>query len=242
MKLFLAGTAPFPELVKDKDISYVLESFYYFKEWQYDYIKNCKDFLLDSGAYTFMMNSRTSVRWGDYIERYADFINKNNVEKFFELDIDAVIGYENVLKYRNKLEQLVGRKCVPVWHKERGIDEFRKMCKEYDYIAVGGIVSGEIKPRHYKLFPTLINEAHKYGTKIHGLGFTGLKYLPEYHFDSVDSTSWCSGVRFGSLYHFSNGKMVHYSRKEGKRAIREKINEHNLQEWIKFQKYAEVNL
>lgn len=243
MKLFLAGTAIFQELTESKEIPYLLESFYYFKDWQLEYIRTkTKDFLLDSGAFTFMSNAKSHVSWDEYIERYADFIKRNNIEKFFELDIDSVVGYDKVLEYRRKLEGLAGRPCIPVWHKTRGIEDFKKMCDEYDYVAIGGIVAKEIRPEHYKIFPALINEAHKKGAKIHGLGFTNINLLPLYHFDSVDSTSWTTGCRYGSLYHFNNGKMTSFPRSQGKRALRHKINEHNLNEWIKFQKYAEVNL
>lgn len=243
MKIFLAGSASFPSICENKEIPYLLESFYYFKEWQYNYIKTVtKDFLLDSGAFTFMTNSKSYVEWDEYIEKYAEFINKNNIEKFLELDIDPVIGYQKVLEYRKKLEYLTNKPCIPVWHKTRGIEEFKKMCDEYDYVSIGGIVAKEIKPNQYKIFPALINEAHKRRAKIHGLGFTNINLLRSFHFDSVDSTSWTSGCRFGSLYHFNNGKMSVYSRNEGKRAKREKVDEHNLNEWIKFQKYAEVNL
>jgi len=243
MKVFLAGTAPFQELTERKYIPYLLESFYYFKDWQVNYIAmKTKDFLLDSGAFTFMSNAKSNANWDEYIESYANFINRNNIEKFFELDIDSIVGYKKVLEYRHKLESLTGKRCIPVWHKNRGVDDFKRICAEYDYVAIGGIVAKEIRPEHYKVFPALINEAHKNGAKIHGLGFTNINLLPMYHFDSVDSTSWTSGCRFGTLYHFNDGKMTVFSKTKGKRALREKANEHNLDEWIKFQKYAEAKL
>ena len=33
----------------------------------------------------------------EYLQRYIDFINKYDVKYFFELDIDAVVGYVLVL-------------------------------------------------------------------------------------------------------------------------------------------------
>jgi hypothetical protein len=43
----------------------VLESFYYIKDWMIPYIKNDWDFLLDSGAFTFMNDKKTAknVDW-----------------------------------------------------------------------------------------------------------------------------------------------------------------------------------
>lgn len=190
-----------------------------------------------------MQNSKSHLDWNDYIEKYANFINRNKIEKFFELDIDSVVGYDKVLKFREKLEKLTGKQCIPVWHKSRGLDEFKKMCDEYSYVAIGGIVSKEIKPDQYKAFPIMINEAHKRGAKIHGLGFTNLKLLPKCHFDSVDSTAWTTGNRFGFIYHFNGKTMEKINCPKGKRlADSRKVALINYIEWIKFQKYAENNL
>lgn len=117
------------------------------------------------------------------------------------------------------------------------------MCEEYDYVAIGGIVSKEIDKDDYKYFPWFINEAHKRGAKIHGLGFTNLEGLTKYHFDSVDSTSWTAGNRFGYIYTFNGKTMVKVKCPQGTRlkdsreaAVR------NFNEWVKFQKYAQRNL
>lgn len=242
MKIYLAGTAPFREIVEPREIMYVLESYYYFEDWQHDFIKNkTRGFLLDSGAFTFMTNSSTHVNWDEYIEGYADFIKRYNVKHFFELDIDSVVGYPRVKQMRKRLETLTGRQCIPVWHKARGVEEWRRMADEYPYIAIGGIVSKEIRTQHYKALPALITEAHKRGAKVHGLGFTNTKMLSSCHFDSVDSTSWTSGRRFGSLHEFRDGRIVATKKQEGKR-VTKLINEYNLDEWIKFQKYADTHL
>ena len=74
------------------------------------------------------------------------------------------------------------------------------------------------------------------------MGFTATKDLYKYHFDSVDSTNWLSGGRFGQL-HIFNGKYIESKSFKNKRAKNyKKIDEHNLKEWIKFQKYARYNL
>lgn len=218
----------------------ILQSFYYCNEFtEKVIIPQCKRFMLDSGAFTFF-SSGQKVDWEEYIKRYAAFINKNKVDLFFELDIDKLIGYDKVLYYRKMLEHLTGKKCIPVWHKSRGLDEFKKMCKEYDYVAIGGIVSKEITQKEYKFFPQLIKIAHENGAKIHGLGFTNLKGLTQYHFDSVDSTSWVSGNRFGAVYKFNGKTMIKFDKKENQRLADSKaVAIHNFKEWVKFAEYAE---
>lgn len=221
----------------------VLQSYYYCNEFtEKVVIPSCDSFMLDSGAFTFFSSGK-HVDWNEYIKKYADFITRNDVKLFFELDIDSLVGYENVLLLRKKLESLTNRKCIPVWHKSRGLDEFVKMCKEYDYVALGGIVAKEITQKEYKYFPKLIKIAHENGAKIHGLGFTNLIGLTKYHFDSVDSTSWVSGNRFGSVYKFNGKTMIKYDKKEGQRlSDSRKVAVHNFNEWVKFAEYAKGNL
>lgn len=201
------------------------------------------DFLLDSGAFTFMQGKESETDWTEYIERYADFINRNHVEKFFELDIDSVVGYEKVLEYRKLLERLTQKQCIPVWHRSRGAEEFTRMVQGYPYAAIGGIVSKEITKPMYPMFTKLISEAHRNRCKLHGLGFTNLSDLHKYHFDSVDSTSWTSGNRFGHLWKFNGTTMVKQGIPKGHRIVKPReaaLN--NFIEWVKFQQYAERKL
>ena len=190
-----------------------------------------------------MTSHKGKVDWDDYVNRYIEFVNKYDIKLFFELDIDSVVGYEKVLEIRKRIERGTGRKPIPVWHKSRGKEEFLKMCDEYDYVAIGGIVSKEISRQEYKFFPWFINEAHKRGAKIHGLGFTNLEGIRKYKFDSVDSTSWTTGNRFGSIYRFNGKTMEKFDKKDGQRLSDSRaVAINNFNEWVKFQKYAEKHL
>jgi len=250
MRIFLAGghiNGKYQQLKDYQSIDnycpYILESFFYADEDTERLIPHFGDFLLDSGAFTFMQGKGGSPNWDEYIERYADFINRNKVQKYFELDIDVVVGYDRVKQFRAKLEKLTNRPCIPVWHLSRGLDEYKRMCDEYGYVAIGGIVSGEIRKEKYGAFPALIGEAHKRGAKVHGLGFTALDWLKTCHFDSVDSTAWTTGNRFGFLYYFDGKTMRKKDAPAGHRigASREAAL-NNFTEWLKYQKYAEKHL
>ena len=248
MRVYLAGGETRHwihfQLKEEKDFKpYLLESFYYCDSDTEKLLPFFGDFLLDSGAFTFMQNQKKHCDFEGYLEQYADFIVRNKVEKFFELDIDSVVGYEKVLEYRAKLERLTGKQCIPVWHKTRGHKEYIRHCDEYPYIAIGGIVVNEIKRPEYKVFPYMIEQAHKRNAKVHGLGFTNLKLLPEIHFDSVDSTAWTTGNRFGFMYQFNGRTMVKQDLPSGMR-LRDsrKIALINFTEWLRFQKFAEYKL
>lgn len=222
---------------------FILESFYYTDADTERLLPYFGDFMLDSGAFTFMENAKIKIQWDDYLERYAHFIKKNKIQKFFELDIDTVVGYEKVKEYRRKLEKLTGLQPIPVWHIKRGIKEFKLHCDEYPYVALGGIVSKEWSKSAEQKMPWFIKEAHRRGSKIHGLGYTKIDNLKKYHFDSVDSTAWTTGNRFGFVYQFKDGKMIKHDVPKGKRLKdSRKVALINYIEWIKFQKWAEVKL
>lgn len=240
MKLCLAGLNAIRQgtYAVLKDIPFILESFYYIRDYQIPLIQSAELFLLDSGAFTFMSNSKKAVDWNEYLDRYIDFINKHDVKYFFELDIDVVVGYDRVKELRRKLESRTGKKCIPVWHKSRGIDEFKLLCENYDYIAIGGIVTGEISREEFPYMKKLCAYARTKKTKVHGLGFTE-KNIGEYGFYSCDSTTWNMVSCFGKIYKFNGDRIVVMTPK-GKKIDKSKYIEgevFNIKEWIKYQNY-----
>lgn len=249
MQLYLAGGNGRNHIINDllkqnKDMKInILESFYYVDDTITGLIPYLDNFLLDSGAFTFMSNKKDNkIDWQEYIDRYIKYIKENNIKHFFELDIDSIIGYDLVKKYRSYLENGVGKKCIPVWHKSRGLEEWNKLTIEYDYVAIGGIVSKEIKSNEYKYFNYLLEIARKNNCKVHGLGFTNLEGLKKYKFYSVDSTAWTTGNRFGHLYRFENNTIKKYGKKKGQRVKTKEVAFNNFIEWVKFSNYAEKNL
>lgn len=247
MQLYLAGEGcyvkdkGFWESVPKSDL-FVLESFVYVTDWHKQFIPKFKSFMLDSGAFSFMQNSTLICNWDEYVRRYADFINQNNIKLFFELDIDSVVGLKEVERLRDKLETLTNKQSIPVWHKSRGKDYWVKMVKNYNYIAIGGIVSGEITKDEHKFFTPLINLAKEQGTKVHGLGYTNLEGLKKYKFDSVDSTAWTYGNRSGFVQWFDGQTLQKIKAKQGSKMKAKETAIHNFNEWVKFQRYAEKYL
>lgn len=247
MQIYLAGEHP----VKNGAYSLthslthrplVLESFFYCRKNEVipKLLPTLGGFLLDSGAFTFMQG-KTSVNWDEYTEEYAEWIKAYNIEHFFELDIDSIVGLKKVERLRLRLEQLTGRQPIPVWHKSRGKDYFLSTCKDYKYVAIGGIVTQEIPRQLYESgFPWFIAKAHENGAKIHGLGYTSIEGIHKYHFDSVDSTAWLYGNRGGYLYQFNNktGLFNKVRTPKGTRLKSQEAALYNFNEWIKFQQYA----
>lgn len=230
----------------------ILESYVYARDNKHitSLIPTFKSFLLDSGAYTFMIQARKQdvlVDWNEYIEQYAAFILQHNVDLFFELDIDRIVGLSEVERLRGHLERLTGKPSIPVWHRSRGLDYFKAMCRDYPYVSLSA--SGNNGSSEWtrtadgtKVLRQLIDIAHDAGARVHGLGYTNVGNLRFLKFDSVDSTSWLMGNRGGFLWFFTGSTIVTSHKPEGTRLKAREVAQHNFDEWVKFQQYAEKHL
>lgn len=256
MRLFFAGTGHYDckkwfeqNLVSPHEVN-VLESYYSISKWQIGYIHKFRSFLLDSGAFSFLFGAQKGkkIDWLSYADKYADFVKENNIKRYFELDLDSVIGLSEVTKLRNRIEKRVGWQSIPVWHETRNKDYWENiMCKDYTYVAIGGISNAKLNRNKKELaLPWFINSAHKNRCWIHGLGYTSTSKLSTLRFDSSDSTSWLAGVRYGTLYQFTGNsiKTLEQTSKNGIRKYRiinqARLNYHNFSEWLKFAKYLEA--
>lgn len=239
MRIFLAGIESQTKLLEKCKPPNVLFSFASYNEDCVKYAQSpyCQSYLLDSGAFTFM-NGAKRVDFDSYTDRYIEFINAYKVPLFFEMDLDVVVGLPKVEEYRRRIESRTGRQCIPVFHRERGKDYFIDMVKNYKYVALGGIAVKNIKKSEHKYFPWFIDKAHEYGCKIHGLGYTDFAHVDKYRFDTVDSTSWIVGGKYGNIYTIRDGYPKQSSlRKDGHKCNGEKINEHNMKVFMKYSEY-----
>ena len=206
MKVFLSaveGSAPRDGLLKvmsEHKLKYNLMSYYYIKQKNLDFAIKMRDnselIMIDSGAHSFQKG--TKVDWLEYTKEYANFIkefDRPNVVGYFEMDVDNIIGYNKVLELRKILES-VSNKIIPVWHKNRGIEEFKKMCQDYagKIVSITGFKNEDIKDEQYLMF---LKYAKKYNCKVHCLGMTRKQILNKVPFDYVDSSSWLQNTIYG---------------------------------------------
>jgi hypothetical protein len=249
MKIFLSaieGNSPrggLELLIKENfKFKYNLMSYYYIRNKNYDFAEIMRDkselIMIDSGAHSFQKGKK--VDWEEYTKEYAEFIKKfdrPNIVGFFEMDVDNIIGYERVLELRNILKQ-ASNKIIPVWHKNRGIEEFKKMCQEYQnkVIAITGFKNEDIQEHQYLIF---LKYAKKFNCKVHCLGMTRKKILDRVPFDYVDSSSWLQNVVYGR--DMNNNKLPKIKSKE-ERALQfyhnyklgKKMQEYYYEKWRKI--------
>lgn len=244
MKIFLAGECSIHHFEKEIGYDfYRLDTFYSMSFKNALNIHKYKGFILDSGAFSFIKSRPKNADWDNYIERYALFINKYNIELFFELDIDILVGIKEVERLREKLEYLTNKRCIPVWHRSRGKDYWLKLIKEYNYVAIGGIAIKTIKKEEFIYLSWFLNEAKKENCKVHGLGFTYLDFLERLPFYSVDSSYWIYGNLNGYVNRYLGKlRMDKINVPRGKKLKSKEVAEHNFKEWLKLQRYADKYL
>lgn len=243
MKIFLSaieGQKEIPQIFAGK-MKWNLMSYYAIRKNTAlaEYIRdNSEEILIDSGAHSFQKGKK--VDWVKYTQEFADFIKKYdrpNVIGYFEMDVDNIIGYEKVLELRKILEN-VSDKIIPVWHYNRGIDDYIQMCKDYagKIIAITGFRGAEIRDDQYLMF---VKVAKKYGCKVHCLGMTRTDVLDKVPFDYVDSSSWLQNGVYGNIV--GKGKVsLDYSKKNRNIIFLEnykagmKMQEHYYEKWKKI--------
>jgi len=243
MKLMLAATLCFKYEV---ELESALESFYYAMNKgesveEYIKLKGQDNFILDSGAFSMMGGNAGKLDkkiLKEYVDKYCDYVVKYNIKNFIELDIDSIIGYTEVKKINRYIEEKVGRKPMYVHHLQtRTIDDLNNACKESDYICWGGIAKAR---KNIKDIDNFCSYIRGLGTRAHMLGYSPPFLENCKHLYSCDSTSWSSGVRGVSMYSFNNNKLTYEAIKNKKRISDFGIQQHNLEQWVKYQKFLKT--
>ena len=164
---------------------------------------NSELILVDSGAHSFQKGAQraSGIDWEEYTRQYAAWIrefDRPNVLGYFEMDIDAIVGYERVLEFR-KILQAASDKIIPVWHKNRGVAEFDAMCKEFTgkIVAVSGFRNEDIADDQYLMF---VKHAKKHNCRIHALVMCRPNILDKVPFDYTDTSSWGQGTVFAYAF------------------------------------------
>lgn len=247
IKYYISALHPlkgFMEIIQENKPLYILETFFNGKQ-ECDFKKNlaAKEFMLDSGAFTFM-NSKSNVKAEqieEYLHNYCKYIKQSNISNFIEMDLDCIFGYEQVKSWRKQIEKETNKQVIPVWHKSRGIEDYKKTLKEYNYIAIGGFAIKEIKQKEFDNIRKMVRFAFLNGKKIHALGYSR-KDILTYNFYSVDSASWkIQAALGGMLYKFSDNtiKIINV-KKDGYKTDIKKLKCCNLKEIIKYQYYLDT--
>jgi hypothetical protein len=245
MKLYLVnGTSIVSEPF---NTDYLLQTFFNVNKRDIENIKKFIDrrgadnFILDSGAFS-LFNGGGKMDYTNlkkYIDKYCDFINRYDIKQFIEMDIDSIIGYEEVKKINKYIESRTGKKPLYVHHQfTREFEELEKACKENEYIFYGGIAG--IMRVDEDVINSFVDYAYGFGTKVHILGYTPLSLENCKNLYSCDSSSWTMGGRNGNIYQFTNNKLETIKLDNKRRVSFYELNNHNMNQWIKYQGFLKT--
>jgi len=152
---------------------------------------------LDSGAYSAKTQG-IEINLDEYIafiKKYKKYIN-------IYANLDVIGDAEATWKNQKKMEK-AGLHPLPCYHYGEDVKYLKRYIKEYDYMALGGLVGGssaKLGPWFDRIFQNYIcNEKGYPKIKVHGFGMTSLKFMLRYPWYSVDSTSWVTTGRMGGL-------------------------------------------
>lgn len=161
-----------------------------------------KNYVLDSGGFTLRKFKKTVS-----VQEYIDYLNKWKVPLAFNLDTADV---KETLENQRLLVENTDTKIIPIYHisdwtakKTRHLLE--DFCADFDYIAAAGVAV-----RHREMvreFYDYIFNITRDKVKVHGLAVTSQQRLADWPWYSVDSTSWISGGKFGTMKTFKAGKI-----------------------------------
>lgn len=225
---------------------HILQSFAYVSSCECEKFALCKNFLMDSGAFT-IMNSKSTRKNFDIVQftkDYGAFIKKWNVKDFIELDVDSVFGMQTYIDCLHMLQDITGCDPIRVMHTWRGKDYYEELTKQKDFICLGGIAGTENMNLNRSELQWFIDVAHKNKCRIHGLGIGNMNLIRKYNFDSVDSANWCSAHRFGALLRFDGHELCKYEGSEGARPGEHIATNYvasvALKEWEKLSHYVDL--
>jgi len=174
-------------------------------------VKNEKIHLfLDSGAFS-AFTQKVTIN----IQEYIAFIKEH--QEFIDVyaNLDAIGDPVQTLKNQRIMEE-AGLNPLPCFHYGEPISYLLRYLKNYEYIALGGMVpisTTELIKWLDELYANYFcdKETGIVKVKVHGFGLTSLKLMLRYPWFSVDSTSWVVTGRLGSVLvpKFRSGKYVY---------------------------------
>jgi len=188
-----------------------LFSFYHFinediAELQQTYFPEGFRLFADSGAF-----SAWTLGLEIDIDAYIAWLHKWN--RFFDCYANLdVRGDLKGTKENQRILEEAGLEPLPVYHAGEPFAYFEELIEKYDYIALGGVAGKHL--RGTSLMRWLIRCFRAVEGKpvaLHGFGMTAWTLLKSFPWYSVDSTSWATGNRYGTVQIFDDELGCWYS-------------------------------
>jgi len=229
MHLYFAGYTAYAKEAKQAGLDHLLESYLTFKNkkgkgefinWHQTKGLLGEHIFLDSGAFSAWTRGIKID-----IDKYAEFIKQH--EKYLTVygNLDVIGNAQGTEKNQRYLESK-GLHPIATFHIGSDYKKLEQMVKEYDYIALGGLV-GVPKARRIKHLDKCFRII-KTKCKVHGFGVGDFDIMLRYPFYSVDNTNWILGGRIGVVYRFDKKNLKLQSTSSSDVRILDRIKSANL--------------
>jgi hypothetical protein len=173
----------------------ILESYAY-KNNVMEAFKLTSDVFLDSGAFTAMTQGKDIN-----LDEYIAFIKEHADKVTVYAALDVIGDWRATLK---NLDYMVKHDVVPLptYHYGEPLEVLAQFL-EFPYIAIGGAAHlrnrGLIMRWLNYAWAHITDKDGNVPTKVHGFGITSFEVMMGYPWESVDSTSWLVGGKFGQI-------------------------------------------
>jgi hypothetical protein len=160
---------------------------------------------INAGARACVAHGQASTQ---YFKSYKAFLRECGGRFAFATEFD-VDGFDpaydavDMAEWQDELLALDRVSIVPIWHAQRGPDAWIGLCHDPRFTRIGlGATEPLAQPSYLSRFMAI---ARQTGMPVHGFGQTKiLTTLKTTRFSSIDSRSWKSGERFGTVYIFQH--------------------------------------
>lgn len=111
--------------------------------------------------------------------------------------LDVIGDHKATMRNTRRLED-TGLRVLPVFHVGTPWTELEKLCAEYSYVALGGMVPHTNNPTAVmRWLVRCFQVGREHGTVFHGFGQLRLDILKVLPFYSADSSAWGANIRYG---------------------------------------------
>lgn len=186
-----------------------------------------KDFCVDSGAHVFLSrffktgNADPLARVEKHLSNFVDHIKQLQHKPTFvvELDLQRIYGRDVIDAWRRDVwipfEQHTGIRVAYVHHPG---DSWQEYLDHPDMRHLG--MGGNLATLDLQIRAKMALEAYCAGKPIHGFAKVSARQLRVIPYHSVDSTSWSSGIFFGTVPTFNAVNGALRQRAAGRDAFR----------------------
>ena len=201
---FVSGTVQWEMMQRERERDVqlrILLSYWYYKDADLDMLfekyfsRPYPDVFADSGAFS-AMSQGVDVD----INEYAAWVKKYKHLFTSYANLDVIGNAQATRKNQQILEDKHGLEPLPVVHAANNYKPLNYyLKKDYKYIALGGLVPYAAQPKLRMRY--LIGAFKLAGADavFHGFGVTSWEVMSKLPWYSVDSSSWGSGFRFGTV-------------------------------------------